>query len=330
MGPLLVAGALATALATAVAVPVGAQTTTTPATTTPSSTSTPSTTPPPSTTVPGSPPPVATPAGALGWSPLGRQVFGRPVLQTTHVGPAYVAWMDPQLVRPAVVPGTGDPGGPWPWGGQVAPDQQRYLVAAFNGGFKFGDSDGAVIAFGHSYRAPVPDEASFVVYADGSFTVGQWNRDVDHAKQVVAVRQNLHLLVDGGAPVPAASSPGNWGGSVLGPATMRSAVGVDANGALVWAGGRMTPLDLANTLVKAGAVRAMELDINPDWVNFNSYDVGPDGVAHGNGVFGATGSDRYLHPNGRDFIAVFVRATVQVGASDKIGVPALSATATIR
>ena len=48
----------------------------------------------------------------------------------------------------------------------------------------------------------------------------------------------------------------------------------------------------------------MEMDINPDWVDFNSYDVGPDNVAHGNGLYGAAGTDRYLHPNGRDFIAM--------------------------
>ena len=100
---------------------------------------------------------------------------------------------------------------------------------------------------------------------------------------------------------------------------MRSAVGVDANGALVWAGGRLTPADLANAIIAAGAVRAMEMDINPDWVNFNSYDVAPDGSVHGNGLFGATGADRYLHPDGRDFVAVMVRGTVVPGATAKLG-----------
>src|SRR5439155_13298483 len=127
-----------------------------------------------------------------------------------------------------------------------------------------------------------------------------------------------------------ASNVGAWGGSVAGPATMRSAVGVDGNGALVWAGGRLTPLALADALVAAGAVRGMEMDINPDWVNFNSYDVGPDNVAHGNGVFGATGADRYLRPNGRDFIAVFVRGTIVTGATAKLGIGPLSTTAKVK
>jgi hypothetical protein len=40
--------------------------------------------------------------------------------------------------------------------------------------------------------------------------------------------------------------------------------------------------DLANLLVRAGAVRAMELDINTDWVNFSSYKPStPEGLAAG-------------------------------------------------
>ena len=45
-----------------------------------------------------------------------------------------------------------------------------------------------------------------------------------------------------------------------------------ADGALVYAGGPdLNITDLADVLVRAGAVRAMELDINTDWVNFSSY-----------------------------------------------------------
>ena len=264
------------------------------------------------------------PGGSVGWAPQGRQVLGRPVLYTGSANGAFVAWMDPELTRPVVVPGTGDPLGS-PWGGQVAPDQRPFLVSSFNGGFKWGDFDGGIIAFGASYRGPAAGEASFIVYADGTYTVGAWGRDNDPNKQVVGLRQNLGLLVDGGAPTPAASNSGAWGASVAGVATARGGVGVDANGGLVWAGGRLSPLDLANALIAAGAVRAMEMDINPDWVNFNSYDVGPDNIAHGNGLYGATGTDRYLSPDGRDFIAMFVRGTVVAGATAKLGVPPLAA-----
>jgi len=269
------------------------------------------------------------PGGSVGWAPQGRQVLGRPVLYTGSANGAFVAWMDPELTRPVVVPGTGDPLGS-PWGGQVAPDQRPFLVSSFNGGFKWGDFDGGIIAFGASYRSPVPGEASFIVYSDGTYTVGAWGRDNDPNKQVVGLRQNLGLLVDGGAPTPAASNTGAWGASVAGVATARGGVGVDSNGGLVWAGGRLSPLDLANALIAAGAVRAMEMDINPDWVNFNSYDVGPDNIAHGSGLYGATGTDRYLSPDGRDFIAMFVRGTVVAGATAKLGVPPLAAQVTVK
>jgi hypothetical protein len=275
------------------------------------------------------PAPPPGPGGSVAWSPTGRQALGRPVLYTGSANGAFVAWMDPALSRPVVVPGAGDPLRS-PWAGQVAADQQPFLIAAFNGGFKWGDSDGGVIAFGASYRGPVSGEASLVVYDDGTFTVGQWGRDNDPNRNVVSLRQNLGLLVDGGAPTAAASNPGAWGASVAGVATMRSAVGVDGNGALLWAGGRVSPLDLANALVAAGAVRGMEMDINPDWVNFNSYDVGPDDVAHGNGLFGATGSNRYLSPDGRDFVAVLVRGIVVTGATAKLGAGTLQTSVKVR
>jgi hypothetical protein len=235
--------------------------------------------------------------------------------------------MDPQLTRPVVVLGTSDPGGPWPWGGQVAPESRSFLLASFNGGFQFKDFQGGVLTLGATARSLAPGVASLIVYSDGSFTVGEWGRDVDPAKQVVAVRQNLPMLVDGGRPTAGAGNVSAWGGSVAGPATMRSALGVDSNGGLLWAGGRLTPTDIANAIITAGAVRAMEMDINPDWVNFNVYDVAADGTAHGAGLFGATGTDRYLRPDTRDFVAIMVRGTVVPGVSAKLGQGPLKGTA---
>jgi len=282
--------------------------------------STTTTTSPPTTTTTAPPAlaPVA-PGGSVAWHPAGRQVLGQPVLYLGSAGGATLAWMPPNLVRPVVVPGSGDPGGPWPWGGQVDPGNRPNLVAAFNGGFKWSDFSGGVLAFGHSFRDLAAGVASFVVFADGSFTVGLWGRDVNPGPNVVAVRQNLALLVDGGAPTAAAGSSGSWGASVGGVATQRSALGVDPKGGLVWAGGGLSPLALAQALVAGGAVRGMQMDINPAWVNFNSYQPGLDFVVHGAPVYGATGPDRYLSPNSRDFIAVLIRAAVVPGAPGKVG-----------
>src|SRR5690349_3521426 len=138
------------------------------------------------------PAPAPAPGGSVAWSPAGRQALGRPVLYTGSANGAFVAWMDPQLTRLAVVPGTGDPLGS-PWGGQVSPAQQPFLVSSFNGGFKWGDFDGGVIAFGASFRGPVGGQASLIAYDDGTYNVGVWGRDNDPNKPVVALRQNLGM-----------------------------------------------------------------------------------------------------------------------------------------
>jgi hypothetical protein len=242
-----------------------------------------------------------------------------------------VAWLDPQLTRPVFVPGTGDPGGPWSWGGQVAPEVRGQLVAAFNGGFKMGDIPGGWYHDGRTLKALVPGQASLVIYNDGRATVGEWGRDVDLTPDVVSVRQNLGLLVDGGAPVALAGSPGSWGGSVAGVATARSGVGVDANGALVVAQARVSPQGLADALVAAGAVRGMQLDINPDWTSFVLYGQNPDGSVSGSRVMGTGGpGGLYLSPYARDFFAVLLEPHIVPGGSGAIGAAPVNVTAKIK
>ena len=146
---------------------------------------------------------------------------------------------------------------------------------------------------------------------------------------VAFVRQNLPLLVDGGAPVPTAADPGAWGASISGAATWRSAVGVDASGALIFAsGGSIPPAALADALVAAGAQRAMELDINPQWVSFHTYDVGSDGAVTGTRVYGTSArpDDRYLKPDERDFFALLVRGFVDPSTTGPAGLAPLQAT----
>jgi hypothetical protein len=92
----------------------------------------------------------------------------------------------------------------------------------------------------------------------------------------------------------------------------RSGLGVTADGALVYVGGPgLDIIDLANLLVRAGAVRAMELDINTDWVNFSTYQPAtPTGLAsatHGTELLsGMTGTPgRYFESWwARDFITM--------------------------
>ena len=100
----------------------------------------------------------------------------------------------------------------------------------------------------------------------------------------VAVRQNLDLLIDNGQLAPGLDANDNikWGATLGGRVQVwRSGVGVTADGALVYVGGSgLSIVDLANLLQRAGAVRAMELDINTAWVNFSHWDLALRGPGH--------------------------------------------------
>jgi hypothetical protein len=229
--------------------------------------------------------PFATPAfsGEGLWHPAGRTI-GRfhAVFETTLQAPgsggsvAGIAWMDTRLLRATLYSGSVSPGGgPWRYTAPVAPTAARTLVAAFNGGFKMPDSEGGYYSEGKLVDPLRAGAASLVIYKSGTATVGMWGRDVSMTPSVVAVRQNLNLLVDHGQPV-AGLSPYDtsvWGSTLGGtPNVWRSGLGVTANGALVYVSGpSLDVVQLADLLVRAGAVRAMELDINPYWTVFATY-----------------------------------------------------------
>ena len=90
---------------------------------------------------------------------------------------------------------------------------------------------------------------------------------------VLYARQNLPLIVDRGRPNPKLSTGAAWGATV-GNAILvwRSGIGIDRHGNLIYAAGNdQTVMSLAAALIRAGAVRAMELDINSYWVSFITY-----------------------------------------------------------
>jgi hypothetical protein len=243
---------------------------------------------------------------------------GIPVLDTTTLRapgapPTGLAWINARAVKVVVYAGDGAPPGQWAAESEVTGLSRAALIAAFNSGFRLGVSGGGWYSDGRTAVPLVDGAASLVVYADGTATVGKWGRDVSLGPDVSQVRQNLGLLVDGGAPVPGLA-PGRWGATLGGVSnTWRSGLGVNAAGDLIYAGGPgLDPAQLASVLVAAGAVRAMELDINPMWVLFVSYvplpGGGPTDVS-GTKLLGGMNfsSDHYQFPNNRDFIAVLSR-----------------------
>ena len=122
-------------------------------------------------------------------------------------------------------------------------------------------------------------------------------------------RQNLPLLVDEGRLSPNLANDSEWG-TTVGNAVLvwRSGVGVDRHGNLIYAAGEdQTVKSLARTLLHAGAVRAMELDINSYWVSFITYGA-PGANEPKNLLPGMSRSvTRYLEPDDRDFFTIYSR-----------------------
>ncbi len=232
-----------------------------------------------------------------------------------------VAWMDTKLLSAALYSGSTIPGGgPWANTAPVSTQAASTLVAAFNAGFLMSNAQGGYYTQGKTVDPLRVGAAAFVIYDNGTATVGEWGRDVTMTSNVRAVRQNLDLVVDGGRPVPGldASDTTRWGFTLGNQVYVwRSGVGVTATGALVYVGGPdLNITDLADVLARAGAVRAMELDINTDWVNFSTYAPStPAGVASSNNGTELLpsmtgGAGRYFEPWwSRDFFTMSVRSS---------------------
>ena len=150
---------------------------------------------------------------------------------------------------------------------------------------------------------------TFIYYRGGRVNILNWTHGAHAPQDVVYARQNLPLIVDRGRPNPKLSTGAAWGATV-GNAILvwRSGIGIDSHGNLIYAAGNdQTVMSLASALIRAGAVRAMELDINSYWVSFITY-----------GAWGALAPvnllpdmnrpvTRYLTPDDRDFFAVYLR-----------------------
>ena len=250
------------------------------------------------------PPPLRRFAGAAGrrasWHPAGRRVDGMAAVYETTLNPpgggraAGLAWMDTRLLAARLYSGSRSPGGgPFRYTAPVRRRDAQGLVAAFNGGFMMAAAAGGYYTEGRVIDRLRRGAASLVIRAGGAVDVGAWGTDLRMTPTVVAVRQNLTLLVAGGRATPRALSAAWQGwGSTCGASSCaasvpgiehqwRSALGVTGDGALVYAQGPgLAPAQLASLLVRAGVVRGMELDINPDWPVFATYDpVGGHGPA---------------------------------------------------
>jgi hypothetical protein len=221
---------------------------------------------------------------------------------------------DQRLLELTLHSGTVDAGaGGWRHGPEIAGSERRHLLSAFNGGFKFDTGAGGFMSYGR-VATPLRDGlGSIVTYTDGYTDIGSWHRELPSPGRAVAsVRQNLTLLIDHRRTAASVDCLSCWGatlGGISDPA--RSALGITGDGHLIWAGGEhVTVAQLADLLLGARVVRAVELDINPEWVAAYLY-----GHRGGHGPLtpvpitpGQPGTPgQFLAPYSRDFFTVLTR-----------------------
>jgi hypothetical protein len=192
---------------------------------------------------------------------------------------------------------------------EVPLELRSKLVASFNSGFKLADSGGGFAIGGHAYAPFKRGMATLVRHRNGRIDVTGWTSGPEPASNIIYARQNLPLIVLGAKPNPNLSDGPEWG-ATLGNAVRvwRSGVGIDRRGNLIYAAApAQTVGSLAAILIHAGAVRAMELDINTYWTSFITYRrPGASGPANLLSSMDRS-SQRYLTPDDRDFFGVYMR-----------------------
>ncbi len=184
------------------------------------------------------------------------------------------------------------------------------LVATFNSGFKLKDSKGGYFSEGFTAKPMQNGSASFVIFDDGHVDIGSWGSEVRMTKDVSSVRQNLSLLVDNGEVASDLEKNilSKWGYTIKNDFFVwRSGVGIKADGNIVYvAGNALSVQSLAGILQSAGAVRAMELDINPEWISYMWYPKVGSTWPQKLLAFDRP-ANRFLKKSSRDFFAVSIR-----------------------
>jgi hypothetical protein len=254
------------------------------------------------------------------WKPTGRSNdSGPPVLVTTFRPEpaypqivAYVAWFDHTRTQIGYYPGRYEPPNAAVRGPTMVPDDQRgRLLATFNGGFTYTDGANGSADNGRTNEPLKDGNATLIGYRDGRIAIVNWNGGPYVSPDVAWARQSLAPIVWDGKLNPQLNDNPNspqWGYTLGGLTRVwRSGVGIDRHGNLIYvAADDQTVITLAKILQHAGAVRAMEFDINPEWHTLITYTHDTNGLVPT--MIGSNpmqSPNRYLVPDDRDFFAVY-------------------------
>ncbi|MGZ6826182.1 MAG: phosphodiester glycosidase family protein [Mycobacteriales bacterium] len=281
--------------------------------------------PPRARRVPGSAlpqrvPPVVVPAlpGEGVWRATGPQVHGGPPVLVTEFRPeaayprtfAYVAWFDHTRTELGFYPGRYEPPSAPVRGPMSVPDDQRSrLLATFNAGFIYSDGHNGSSDNGLTNEPLKDGLATLVGYRDGRVAIITWHGGPDAGPDYAFTRQSLPPVLVDGRLNPALDDSSRWGATLGNKVRVwRTGVGIDRHGNLLFAAADgQTVRSLAQLLRHAGAVTAMQFDINPEWPSLIAYrqDRGLDPVKVVPNW--QQTAERYLVPDDRDFFAVYAR-----------------------
>jgi hypothetical protein len=262
-------------------------------------------------------------AGEGVWSSTGGRVGGKPAVLVTEFRAevayprtvAYVAWFDHARTSVAYYPGRYEPPSAPVRGPMEVPFGERWrLLATFNSGFIYRDGKNGSSVGGREYEPLKQGLATLIAYRNGRVDVRTWHGGPVAGRQIAFARQSLPLIVDHGQLNPALNDSTQWG-YTLGNAVRvwRTGAGIDRRGNLIYAAADyQTVTTLARILQRAGAVRAMQLDINPEWPTLITY-------THHGGLQPTKivpnyqqPATRYLVPDDRDFFAIYRRTAGSV------------------
>ena len=240
-----------------------------------------------------------------------------PVLLTTfRSDPEYpqfvagVAWIDSRRTHLEYVPGLAEPPEIEDRGPAEVPLSMRgQLAATFNGGFPLETSNAGLVYRGQTIAPMVDGIATLVEYRDGRIDIVDWAHGETPSPHVWFAKQNLPPIIYEGKLNPDLSDGPEWGATVNNAVRVwRSGLGIDKRGNLIYAAANyQTVGSLAEILKRAGAVRALELDINEDWTSFISYRHPGAGEPSNLLPEMFRPDTRYLTPDERDFFAVYVK-----------------------
>jgi hypothetical protein len=253
------------------------------------------------------------------WKKAAANAGSRPpvLLTTFRSDPEYpqfvagVAWIDSSRTQLVYVPGLAEPPPPLAHRGpaEVPQSMRKRVVATFNGGFPLETSNAGLIYRGRVRETMVNGIATVVEYRDGRIDIVRWHQGPGAPANVWFAKQNLPPIIEEGKLNPNLSDGPKWGETVDNAVRVwRSGIGIDSHGNLLYAAANYQTVEsLAKVLQRAGAVRALELDINEDWTSFISYRHPGAGEPSNLLPEMLRPPERYLTPDERDFFAVYLR-----------------------